>query len=120
MVLFTAKHYSGAYYLAGYATELALKVSIARNFVADAIPEKDFVNKVYTHDLTKLLSLSGLEHDFDLATKADLALEANWGVVSNWSEASRYETWDSLNAAAIIGGTADAAHGVFPWIKARW
>ena len=120
VALFEGKHYSGAYYLAGYATELAFKARISRNFVADAIPDKKLVADVYTHNLSSLLALSGLQQDFAAALKLDPTLEANWGVVSKWSEAARYVMWDSLNAAAMIAGTADPAHGVFPWIRHRW
>lgn len=50
---------SGAYYLAGYAVECALKASIATRFKADEIPDKSLVNSVYTHKLIELLRLSG-------------------------------------------------------------
>jgi hypothetical protein len=40
ILLFDNKRYSNAYYLAGYAIELALKACIAKQFVADTIPDK--------------------------------------------------------------------------------
>src|SRR6185436_11049822 len=48
--LLKTRHWSGAYYLAGYAAELALKAVIAGQFVAGAIPDKRLVNAVYTHN----------------------------------------------------------------------
>src|ERR1700733_9390749 len=46
---------SGAYYLAGYAIECALKAIIATGFRANEIPDKSLVNSVYTHNLNELL-----------------------------------------------------------------
>jgi hypothetical protein len=51
---------SGAYYLAGYAAELGLKAIIAGKFPANEIPDKGFVNSIYTHSLTVLVDRSGL------------------------------------------------------------
>lgn len=39
-LLFQSGRYSGAYYLSGYAVELAIKACIARVFQANAIPDK--------------------------------------------------------------------------------
>ncbi|MEA2905782.1 MAG: hypothetical protein QOI12_3169 [Alphaproteobacteria bacterium] len=44
-------HPSGAYYLAGYAIECALKARIAAQFREHEIPDKALVNRIYTHDL---------------------------------------------------------------------
>jgi hypothetical protein len=51
---------SGAYYLAGYSIELGLKVLIASKFVGNEIPDKGFVNAIYTHDLERLVLHAGL------------------------------------------------------------
>src|SRR5213595_801683 len=58
--LLQAERASSAYYLAGYAVELALKACIAKSFQPNAIPDKAFVNKIYSHSLEKLLGLAGL------------------------------------------------------------
>ena len=42
-----------AYYLAGYAVECALKAHIAGQFKENQIPDRAFVNDIYTHDLGK-------------------------------------------------------------------
>jgi HEPN domain-containing protein len=57
--LFASGQYSGAYYLSGYAIELAIKASIAKVFKANSIPDKAFVNAIYSHNLKDLLSLGG-------------------------------------------------------------
>jgi HEPN domain-containing protein len=65
--------FSGAYYIAGYAIECALKARIAALFRENEIPDRNLVNRVYTHDLTALLNLSGLEkplRETDKATRS--------------------------------------------------
>jgi HEPN domain-containing protein len=60
-VLLEADCYPGAYYLAGYAVECALKACIAKQTREYDFPEKDFVNKSWTHKLEKLPNLAELE-----------------------------------------------------------
>src|SRR5882762_8203261 len=48
---------SGAYYLAGYAIECALKAIIAADFRATEIPDPKYVRDIYTHDLSALFRL---------------------------------------------------------------
>jgi HEPN domain-containing protein len=60
-VLLNNRYYEGAYYLLGYAVECAFKSCIARQTRRHDFPDKNFVNDIYTHDLNKLLRLSGLE-----------------------------------------------------------
>ena len=53
--------WDGAYYLAGYAVEVALKACIIKAVMAtDAFPEKKFSENCWTHDLEKLIVLAGL------------------------------------------------------------
>ena len=66
-------HPSGAYYLAGYAIECALKAYIAAQLRENEIPDRAFVNDIYTHDLRKLIRLAGLEAELDRARQADPA-----------------------------------------------
>jgi hypothetical protein len=49
-----ARKYSGAYYLAGYSIECALKACIARRVKRYDFPLKDAA-KYYTHDLEELV-----------------------------------------------------------------
>lgn len=60
-VLLKNGHYEGAYYLLGYAVECAFKACIARQTRRYDFPDRKLVNDIYTHDLNKLLSISGLE-----------------------------------------------------------
>ena len=113
---------SGAYYVAGYAIECALKARIAAQFRENEIPDKNLVNKVYTHDLTELLRLAGLEAELNIARQNDAVLDRRWSVVKNWNEQARYSTWTDQQAAAMIDAIdGDAGAGGLPqWLSARW
>ncbi len=120
IVLYQAGKASSAYYLAGYAIELALKACISRLFQPDVIPEKAFVQAIYTHSLESLLNVAGLLPQLKEDSKNDPNFAAYWGIVSKWSETSRYQFWDSVTAATLIQSINDPDHGVFQWVKKHW
>jgi len=99
LFLLQANRASSAYYLAGYAVELALKVCISKLMQPNMIPDKAFINAIYTHKLDSLLSTAGLRPRFDADTKADSQFAAYWAIINNWTEESRYEFWDPISAA---------------------
>ena len=115
-------HFSGAYYIAGYAIELALKASIAAQFRADEIPDKNLVNNVHTHKLVDLLRLAGLETELEAARRDDLELDRRWSTIKNWNEQARYNIWTRDQTADIIDAIdgSDGSRGVFQWLSARW
>jgi hypothetical protein len=120
-ILYAAKRYSNAYYLAGYTIELALKACISIQFVADTIPDKDFVKDIYTgHDLVKLMKLAGLSNDLKLKSDQDENFAANWAITAQWRETSRYTTVDSITAQSLLESITDSTSGVFPWIMTYW
>lgn len=110
----------GAFYLAGYAVECALKAAIARRFAEHVWPDKTFVNNCYTHDLGKLLMYADLKAAFDLDTEANESLDENFAVVWQWHEGSRYETHSHAKTQRMLEAIIDPTNGVLPWIKARW
>ena len=79
--LLKAGHSHGAYYLAGYSIECALKACIAKAVKRHDFPDKRTVDKSYSHDLAGLVKIAGLEtaHDAELVANAQFAL--NWAVV---------------------------------------
>jgi hypothetical protein len=110
----------GAYYLGGLAVECALKACIAKKTKKYDFPhDKGYAGRVYSHDLSELLKLAGLDSDLDQATKTNARLAANWGVVKGWSVSSRYET-SGLNGKDMITAVTSSADGVLPWIKLYW
>ncbi len=118
--LLHGKKASSAYYLAGYSIELALKACISKLFQENMIPDKSFVNTIYTHSLESLMSASGLLPSLKEDMKSDPKLGANWGIVTKWNEHSRYEFWDPVSATTLISAIIDENHGVFPWVKKHW
>jgi HEPN domain-containing protein len=113
--------WDGDYYLAGYTVELALKACIIKTLMAtDAFPDKEFSKNCYTHSIEKLVALARLETSRKTATDADPDLLTNWRLARDWSEEKRYHRIDKVEAEALHTAVADAAHGVFPWIKTQW
>ena len=116
----------GAYHLAGYAVECALKACIARKTQEFDFPEKKRVNDSHTHDLEKLLILAGLSEDLRLEFAAKPDMEMFWGIVRDWSEESRYEMFQGSEAERIqlatlmIQAIGAQYGGVMQWIKQRW
>ena len=84
MVLLAQGKYDGAYYLAGYAVECGLKACIARQFAADVIPDKGFVNNIYKHEFKTLVGLAGLTAELKTAQDRDPSFASSWAIVSQW------------------------------------
>jgi len=114
--------FSGAYYLAGYAIECALKVLIASQFRENEIPDRILVDKVYTHKLADLLKLAGLENTLEMDRQRDPNLERRWSAIKNWSEQARYAIWTEEQARTIIDAIDGDGRsgGLFQWLSARW
>jgi HEPN domain-containing protein len=118
--LLAAGRWSGAYYVAGYAVECALKACIAKlTGLHDFPPKVKFVQDCYTHDLVKLLRIAGLKPDLDAATAANLPLNQNWGVVTAWEESSRYQQRTQVEAESLYLAIT-GPDGILPWIRIRW
>lgn len=119
-ILHAQNGFSGAYYLAGYAIECALKAIIAQSFQAAVIPEKRYVDRIFTHDLKALLELSGLRQRFEIDAKGSAELRSAWASVTAWNEASRYEVVDPFRAAEMIEAVGNETYGVLQWLMQRW
>ena len=63
--LLAAGRFAGAYYMLGYAVECGLKAAVAKQIREHDFPDRQLVVDSYTHDLVKLLKLSGLRAAFD-------------------------------------------------------
>lgn len=118
--LHAAGGYSGACYLAGYAVECGLKAIIARSFRVDVIPDRAFVQKVYSHDLSALLTLANLKEELERRSAASGNFQASWSFVSRWSETSRYEIIDEFASELMLTSVGSERDGIIPWLKERW
>lgn len=110
----------GAYYLAGYAVECALKACIAKLNNQHDWPDKSFVQDCHTHSVTALLRLAGLKEARDADATGNSAFELNWNIVKDWNERSRYEKHSVEKARELVDAVTDNMHGVLTWIKAHW
>jgi HEPN domain-containing protein len=112
-------HPSGAYYLAGYAVECALKAVIAAGFRANEIPDKSRVNSIYTHNLKDLLNLADLKGPLEDDMNENSELRESWATISKWSEHARYQVWTSDAAAIMLEAVGAADKGLLPWLQKR-
>lgn len=118
-VLLRAGLPSGAYYLAGYAAECALKACIARRTQRYDFPDRKTAVDSYTHDLSALLRLADLETA--LGQEPDRRTRESWQIVRKWWEASRYEPGISHEQARdLYQAIASRGHGVLSWVRRRW
>ena len=113
--------YEGAYYLAGYAVECALKAYIAKQIREHDFPDKKLVNDSYTHDPSRLLGLSGLRGAYDQAANSAPDLKFNWTVVKDWSERDRYAVAvDEQRARNLFEAITNDPHDILTWLKPLW
>jgi hypothetical protein len=113
--------WDGAYYLGGYAVELALKACIIKILLAtDAFPDRKFSESCYTHAIEPLVVLAQLDGARKIATDADPDLLKNWQAARDWSEQKRYHRILKTEAEILYTAIADPLHGVLSWIKTQW
>jgi HEPN domain-containing protein len=101
----------GAYYLAGYAVECALKACIARGTERHEFPDKKTVDASHTHNLRDLIKVANLELARLEEAKRDPLFRNHWDLVQRWSEHSRYRRHDSEMARALVDAIGDRRHG---------
>jgi HEPN domain-containing protein len=112
--------YDGAYYLAGYAVECALKSCIAKRTVRHEFPDKKRVDSSYTHDLWSLLKVAGLGDAFQERARADASFKDNWDTVASWTEQSRYNRNEAKPAQDLFMAVIAKNHGILSWLKLYW
>lgn len=117
--LLSAKRYSGAYYLAGYGLECALKACIARRTKRHAFPPRD-ASKYYVHDLEKLLDAAELRKELDQERKSQPDFDNNWTLVKDWNEEARYQNHSRVEARDLLAAILDSNSGVLQWLRKHW
>jgi HEPN domain-containing protein len=115
--------FPGAYYLAGYAVECALKACICKRVQQYDFPDRDLSQGSYTHDLNKLLKTapSELRTDHEIKLNHDAAFTANWFIVKQWSEQARYNCFIHRQMAEdLYNAITEEESGILTWLKAFW
>ena len=119
-ILLANRAWDGAYYLAGYAVECALKACIAKQTQAEEFPDKKRAERAWKHDFNELLGAARLESELKAETVRDSVFKENWNTVRQWSEQSRYRRVSQSESEKLIVAITDPIAGVLPWIKQRW
>jgi len=112
--------FDGAYYLAGYAVECALKACIAKQTQRHEFPDKTRVLDSYTHDFAKLLKVANLTDALNETIKINLVFRKYWLLVEDWSEEARYQTATAEDAKDLYAAITDRKNGVLSWFRKYW
>lgn len=119
--LLNAGGYAGAYYLAGYSVECAIKAAIAKETRRHDFPNKTLAQNSWTHDLKKLLQTANLWRQLEIDMEKNPELGLNWAVTKEWTEESRYALGTSHKQAADLYLACTArTHGILSWLKTYW
>jgi len=112
--------YDGAYYLAGYAVECALKACIAKGTRRFEFPDKRRADSSHSHNLRDLIRIAGLDEAHNERLAGNPGYRRNWEVVQFWSEQSRYKRHGPESAQELLGAIRDKRYGVISWIRLQW
>ena len=120
--LFSARRYPGAYYIAGYSIECAIKACIANQTKRYEFPDKGRGIEAFQHNLEKLIkTVRGLDTAFQQAWQNNAQFRARWGVVNQWTVESRYDlTIGRQTAKDMIEAVTDRPDGVLEWFQQHW
>lgn len=120
-ILLKSGYYAGAYYLAGYCIECAIKSCIAKQIKQHEFPDKNLANRAWIHNLEQLIATAGLSLELHSEMKSNKNLQLNWAIVKDWNEASRYDINISKSQANDFYSACSARlNGIFSWVKKRW
>jgi hypothetical protein len=120
-VLLDKACWTGAYYMTGLAIECALKAYLARAVQQHDFPDKNFVNRAYTHKLKELVQIDAvLWEELQKEFSGDEKLASNWSTVLLWNDENRYEMVEELQAKSLYAATTEPDYGVMEWIRRRW
>ena len=117
---------SGAYYMAGYSVEMALKSCILLHIEKTGIifEDRKYASECFTHDFNTLLDKANLKTEYNILRNSqdpdEVQLAANWLVVTKWNESSRYQTHLQSEAKAMIDAISHHETGVLTWLKKYW
>jgi hypothetical protein len=105
-VLLKAKRWAGAYYLAGYAVECALKACVLHHLqkTGKLFEDRKYLRDLgecWTHNFDRLVELADLASSLGVATGANADLKRHWELVRAWKETSRYERRSRVEARSL-------------------
>jgi HEPN domain-containing protein len=120
-VLLERGYWTGAYYMTGLGVECALKACLARAVQRYDFPDKNFINRAYTHTLEELAKLDAeLWIQLNDEMSFDATLRNNWSTVRQWDDDRRYGMVEEALAVSLYAAATEAVSGVLEWIGRRW
>ena len=120
-LLRTRRNNAGAYYIAGYAVECAIKACIARQQGQYPFPAKIKESDYYIHSPARLLETAGLSQLLGADRAINPDLDENWSIVANWSETERYQPKiKRALAESLVKAIEDPQNGILVWLKKYW
>jgi HEPN domain-containing protein len=118
-LLLVANAPDGAYYLAGYAVEFALKACIAKSVQQHDFPDKVRANRSHTHNVRELIGVAGLKDAFEEAVR-QYEFSRRWDIMIQWNEESRYREYSADDAQALIEAIENRNYGILQWLKKHY
>jgi hypothetical protein len=114
-------HFGGAYYIGGYAIELALKAVVCKKldieiFDKETVP-RHITKSFMIHDLSDLIILAGMTSELEEKCQIDGSFQISWSLVSDWSEQRRYEVACQAEKAKIFVFSLKL---VIEWLQKNW
>lgn len=121
-VLLAAGKWDGAYYLAGYAVECALKACVLARVEREGVifEDKKFSEKCWTHRFDELVDLAGLRAAWAVEVAANTKFAAYGIIAAGWKEDARYKRTPPPVAQELLDALSEPTNGVLRWIRLHW
>lgn len=120
-LLLKSRYYEGAYYLAGYSVECAIKACIAKNVNQYDFPNKQLAIDSYSHKIEQLIKVAGLTPQLTAQINANRTFEINWSLVTDWSEKERYTPIVTRQKARdLYSAITSRRNGIMTWLRRLW
>lgn len=120
-VLLNNDCFPGAYYLAGYAVECALKACIAKQVRRHDFPDKKLANTSFTHNIEQLITAAKLKTELENEERVNPEFMRNWAIIKEWSEQARYDKDISeAKARELLSACTARRNGVLSWLRRYW
>lgn len=120
--LLDAGQFPGAYYLAGFAVECAIKACIAKRTKKYEFPNKQGPN-VWIHDIPTLAGIAGIQSLINKEAAANKTFDQNWATVKDWKVERRYglpSLPTQKEAEDLYEAIANRSDGVLKWLRQHW
>lgn len=119
-ILHASGYYAGAWYLAGYSVEFALKAVVCKTLGVSDYPETVFRGSLKSHLPAELIILSGLTAELSIRLK-DVVFSQYWALVTAWSVQDRYGAKRTQQEVDnFLEALEEPQNGVFVWLSSRW